>query len=197
MEQLPKYLEAEVHLFTTRCALNECEMLGPLLYGPYKILQQYSKVHCGHNEPLPASACFHRLAIKQKKHRDKYFYATKDSELSDNLRKLPGIPLLFLSHHAITLETPSDKSQRKANNLLQERLAPSQNELARLTELKREKFGEEPAMKKKKRKGPKGVNPLSCKKKQKKTVQTAGDNDAQSTKRKRIRKRNRSKIPDM
>ena len=50
---------------------------GPLLYGPYKVLQQYTLIPCGHDTPLPANRCLHRLAVKQKKRKDKFFFGTQ------------------------------------------------------------------------------------------------------------------------
>ena len=113
----------------------------------------------------------------------------QDSELSDGIRKLPGVPLLFISHNAITLESPSDKSRRKASGLLDEKMGPASHEQSRLEVLKKEVLGEE-VPKKKKRKGPKGANPLSCQKKKKKPEQSLAQGEG---KKKRHRKRKRHK----
>ncbi len=51
--------------------------VGPLLYGPLKILQQYELHQCGHQEPLPAIHCIHKLARRQRKNNLKYIIATQ------------------------------------------------------------------------------------------------------------------------
>ena len=54
--------------------------------------------------------------------------------------------------------------------------------------MKRKVFGEEPVLKKRKRKGPKGANPLSCKKKKKMSALNSQSAE-QTGKRKRKRKK--------
>ena len=87
---------------------------------------------------------------------------------------MPGVPVLFLHGNCPTLEKPSDQTSNLVQKTSEGRLLTS-HQANTIKVLKKELFGEpkvtEPK-KKKKRKGPKGPNPLSCKKKQKKS----GDN---------------------
>ena len=92
----------------------------------------------------------------------------QDAELSKQVRKTVGVPLLFISHNAMTLEAPSEKSQQKAEAEIAERLNP----VARVKELKKATLGEEEAPKKKRKKKKSGPNPLSCKKSKKKKTLT-------------------------
>ena len=81
-----------------------------------------------------------------------------------------GVPIIYLHGNCPTLEKPSDRTTSTVDSLAQGRLLTS-HQRNTIKQLKKEVFGEpevtEPR-KKKKRKGPKGPNPLSCKKKQKK-----------------------------
>ena len=89
-------------------------------------------------------------------------------------RRVPGVPVLYLHGNCPTLEKPSDQTSNLVQKTSEGRLLTS-HQANTIKVLKKELFGEpkvtEPK-KKKKRKGPKGPNPLSCKKKQKKS----GDN---------------------
>ena len=48
---------------------------GPLLYGPLKVLQQFSVHKCGHFSPLAPNKCMSDMARRQIK--EKYFVATQ------------------------------------------------------------------------------------------------------------------------
>ena len=122
----------------------------------------------------------------------------QDAELSKQIRKTVGVPLLFISFHAMTLEAPSVKDQQQAEVEIAERLNP----VARVKELKRATLGEEEGQappKKKKRKKP-GPNPLSVKKSKKKkknSVKSGTGGKIEKTGRKRHkRKRIASHVKD-
>ena len=79
------------------------------------------------------------------------------------------------------LEAPSEKSKQRAARDISEKIDQDHKSL---TALKRHVFGEEETVKKGKRKGPKGPNPLSCKKRKAKVSDVTGGKVA---KRKRKR----------
>ncbi|KAK2141198.1 hypothetical protein LSH36_1141g00029 [Paralvinella palmiformis] len=190
-EQLPKYLDAEIKLITTKCVMAECEALGSLLYGPLKILRQYCCLSCGHDPVFPAGVCVKRQARKK---RNKYLIATQDPQLSDKIRKLTGVPLLYISHNAINIEKPSDASRHKSEEALQDKLLASKSEQDKIKALKVKVLGQTEPKNKRKRKGHKEPNPLSCKKKKK----TSDDRSSQQeVKRKRKRYRKRSLPKDI
>ncbi|KAK3090967.1 hypothetical protein FSP39_016102 [Pinctada imbricata] len=163
-EQLPKYLQAEVKLSTTDCAKRECEAFGSLLYGPLKVLQQFQVTKCGHKKPVSGAAeCLRRTARK----RPVIIIGTQDSTLKEELRGVPGQPLLFIAHNAITMETPAGTSKDSATSQADQRIHPTEHAKSVLDKLKIETFGEQPVPKKKKKKH-KGKNPLSCLKSKKK-----------------------------
>jgi len=166
-EQLPKYLDAEVRLQTTPCVIAECEYFGKMLYGPLKVLQQFKVKPCAHETPQAPLQCLRRM-VKGKKCSEKFFIATQDALLSEKVRKLAGVPLLYISHNAIILEAPSDASKSAADSHVKGALLPTTSEQTNLAALKKIVFGEESSQgKKKRRRKIKGPNPLSCKKKKK------------------------------
>jgi len=198
-EQLPKYLDAEVRLQTTPCVLAECEYFGEMLYGPLKVLRQFVVKSCGHEMPQPPLKCLRRM-VAGKKCQEKFFIATQDVLLSEKIRKLSGVPLLYISHNAITLEAPSSLSKSTAEHKTKDTLQPSSCEHANLTALKKIVFGEHPEQtKKKRRRKLNGPNPLSCKKKKKDARTVLGENSERAVvkqsgeKKTRLRHRRRHK----
>lgn len=119
----------------------------------------------------------------------RYIVATQDRELQDKLRKVSGVPILYLHGRAPTLESPSEASRQQAENL-KKNLGMSIWEKNNI-ELLRKQAGivEEIKLKKKRKKG--GPNPLSCLKKKKKpetTVQSkSGTKSGKFRKRKKIK----------
>ncbi|XP_059172583.1 rRNA-processing protein UTP23 homolog [Physella acuta] len=165
-EQLPKYLNGEVKLLTTKCAIKECELGGSLLYGPFKVLSQFDIYECPHSWFKGSAKCLRRAALKQKNH---FIVATQDEELAESLRE-HNIPLLHISHNCINLEAPSDNSKKFAEEKTTKKLLLSQKQEATIAKLKEElHIPENDSDIKKKKKKRKGPNPLSCKKPQKKT----------------------------
>ncbi|XP_055351634.1 rRNA-processing protein UTP23 homolog [Paramacrobiotus metropolitanus] len=167
-EQLPKYLGAECQLLTTTCCLHETTNLGPELHGALCVLKQFSLAPCNHQEkPLPASACLETLT--RGGNTEKFLIASQDLDLQDKLRKKAGVPILYLHHHSLTLEKPSEKSLEVARTRQNEKLEPSGYQKDVIGEMKKRELGETSASlpPKRKRKGPKQPNPLSCKKSKK------------------------------
>lgn len=119
----------------------------------------------------------------------RYIIATQDREFQDRVRKIPGVPLLYLHEKAPTLERPSEASCKRAEELRNG--AITNNLQVQTIKILKEKSGlaeTEIKTKKKRKKG--GPNPLSCKKKQKKNLEiqpakTSG----------KVRKRKRVKLP--
>ncbi|XP_069110309.1 rRNA-processing protein UTP23 homolog [Argopecten irradians] len=165
-DQMPRYLEGEVNVLTTECIKAECAAFGTLLYGPLKILQQFNVQHCKHSKPVKAARCIQSIVKKAK--GGQLIVATQDHELREQLREShPGVPLLFMAYNAINMESPTELSKGTAEKELQARIAPSEHQMDVIKKLKVQTFGEEPVKKKFKKKGPKGPNPLSCKKSKK------------------------------
>lgn len=162
-EQMPKYLSDEVKLCTTVCAIAESEKLGPPLFGATLVLKQFPVRMCGHQKsPITAANCFHTMV--RKKNPDHYMVATQDPELSERVRQLVGVPLLYL-FNAITLEKPSEKSEKAGALTLQSQTEAPAHQLRTIESLKRKENLLEEAPAKKKRRKVSGPNPLSCKKK--------------------------------
>ncbi|XP_060678809.1 rRNA-processing protein UTP23 homolog [Hemiscyllium ocellatum] len=163
-EQAPKYLMGEVQLCTTSCILKELQSLGKELYGAKLIAQRFQVRSCPHGKSaVSASACLLSMVGDGNLHH--YFVATQDQELTMKIKKLSGVPLMYIIQNTMVLEKPSLKSIAQLCSLHDDQLVPV-HQRQTIQHLK-EEHGlvkeSEPRHKKRKRKG--GPNPLSCLKK--------------------------------
>jgi len=173
-KQLRSYIGPELRLFTTVCVVNEVEMLGPALYGAMLVVKQFPVRKCSHEKsPIAAVKCLQSLISSTEGNADHLIVATQDAALSATIRSTSGVPLIYISHNTIILEKESEASRYAAtSNLVAKSSNAEDPQIQVIKQLKRSQGLEddEPTkVLKKKRKGPKGPNPLSCKKK-KKTV---------------------------
>ncbi|XP_031722494.1 rRNA-processing protein UTP23 homolog [Anarrhichthys ocellatus] len=188
-EQMPKYLMGEVQLCTTSCALKELETLGKDLYGAKLILQRFQTRRCPHfKEPVPASDCL--LSMLEETNPHNYFVATQDRSLTEGLKKIPGVPLLYIILNTIVLDKPCQTSLDHVRAVqLGELVSPAQQQSIRsLKEVQGidQKDGERRGKKRKRKRS--NPNPLSCLKKKKKGGPTPPKKKTEDgEKRKRVR----------
>uniref|UniRef100_UPI00398E5A7A rRNA-processing protein UTP23 homolog n=1 Tax=Pristiophorus japonicus TaxID=55135 RepID=UPI00398E5A7A len=185
-EQMPKYLMGEVQLCTTSCVLKELESLGKELYGAKLIAQRFQVRNCPHfKNPVSASACL--LSMVENNNLHHYFVATQDQELTVKIKKLSGVPLMYIIQNTMVLEKPSPKSIAQLQFLHGNQFVPvhQQQTIQHLKEKQGLVKESEPRHKKRKRKG--GPNPLSCLKKKIQPPQQPNKEKKQRRSRKRRR----------
>ncbi|XP_077362591.1 rRNA-processing protein UTP23 homolog [Festucalex cinctus] len=168
-EQMPKYLMGEVQLCTTNCALKELENLGKELIGAKIILQRYQVRKCQHfKSPIPASECL--LSMLEGTNPHHYFVATQDFKLTTGLKKIPGVPLLYIILNTMVLDKPSQSSLDQVQAVqLGQLVSPTQQQSLRSMKEEQgvmKKDGDRRGKKRKRK--PHNPNPLSCLKKKKK-----------------------------
>ncbi|NWQ63804.1 UTP23 protein, partial [Neopipo cinnamomea] len=188
-EQLPGYLGGAAQLCTTRCVIKELESLGKALYGAKLIAQRFEVRKCSHlKDPVSGSTCL--LSMTEDGNPHHFFIATQDQDLSNKVKKKPGVPLLFIIQNTMVLDKPSPKSLAFVQKLQTNQLVPEYRKQS-IVELKeKEGLAKQEGEKRRKRKRAGGPNPLSCLKKKKKKTQDGQEPSAQKKKR-RKRKRNR------
>ncbi|NWH96269.1 UTP23 protein, partial [Aegithalos caudatus] len=188
-EQLPGYLDGATQLCTTRCVIKELESLGKALYGAKLIAQRFQVRNCSHHKnPVSGSTCL--LSMIEDGNPHHFFIATQDQDLSNKVKKKPGIPLLFIIQNTMVLDKPSPKSLAFVQKLQTNQLVPEYQKQS-IVELKeKEGLVKQEGEKRRKRKRAGGPNPLSCLKKKKKKTQEGQEASAEKKKR-RKRKRNR------
>eukprot|EP00468_Gymnochlora_sp_CCMP2014_P014219 CAMPEP_0167768840 /NCGR_PEP_ID=MMETSP0110_2-20121227/16915_1 /TAXON_ID=629695 /ORGANISM="Gymnochlora sp., Strain CCMP2014" /LENGTH=268 /DNA_ID=CAMNT_0007657607 /DNA_START=19 /DNA_END=825 /DNA_ORIENTATION=- len=162
-EQIPKLFSSPVMPCVTRCTVSALRKKGDSHSGASLIAKRFTRVPCIHEGIIDERECISGLAGKSNDQH--YCYAAQDVKLRNTIRKVPAAPLSFLREAVPILETPSQASKVKAKEAMDEKRGLSTFEEKNLTELREENKTEK---KRRKRKGPKGPNPLSCKKKRRK-----------------------------
>uniref|UniRef100_A0A3Q2XLA5 rRNA-processing protein UTP23 homolog n=1 Tax=Hippocampus comes TaxID=109280 RepID=A0A3Q2XLA5_HIPCM len=154
-EQMPKYLMGEVQLCTTNCALKELESLGKELVGAKIILQRYQVRKCHHlKSPVPAS---------------EFAMYNNDFKLTTGLKKIPGVPLLYIILNTIVLDKPSQSSLDQVQAAqLGELVSPAQQQNLHTMKEEQGIIKNADRRGKKRKRKPHNPNPLSCLKKKKK-----------------------------
>ena len=162
IDQIKKYFNSEIKIFTTHCALRELYQIGPQVSGAHKILKKFTKHKCGHeNASLEPMECF--KAMISSDNPSHYIIGTQDSELHQVLRSCRGIPILYISGSTLYLESPSFQSKKEAKKKFREQDLLTDFEKETLAKMNRN--NEDNPKHNRKRKRAKGPNPLSCKKK--------------------------------
>ncbi|KAK7138576.1 hypothetical protein R3I93_015879 [Phoxinus phoxinus] len=195
-EQLPKYLMGEVQLCTTNCALKELETLPKELYGAKLILQRFQIRRCKHTkDPVPASECLLSMLGETNPHH--YFIATQDQELTKALKKIPGVPLLYIILNTMVLDKPSERTLKHVEAVQLGEVVVNPTQQKSIQSLKEKeglgKDGEDKRGRKRKRKSS-NPNPLSCLKKKRKTAMPPQPKKTDGEKKKRIRSKKRRPV---
>jgi U3 small nucleolar RNA-associated protein 23 len=188
---LEKLLDDKVTLIIPSCIFKEVQSLENKIPGLLKLLSQYKIEQCPHNLLSPTNCIRDYIG---KKNSSKYFVATQDNFLRVQLRKIPGVPLIFFEQNMLLMDKPSrvsiEASERRENlkedpkKTEKKILDEKKNEISDflLEEFKNSKYykqkQEEYKLNKlmgKIRKKAKGPNPLSVKKKQSYYIQKEKD----------------------
>ncbi|KRZ72922.1 rRNA-processing protein UTP23 -like protein, partial [Trichinella papuae] len=190
-EQIQKYLQEDVLIYTTACVLQELELLGGHFHGALLIAKQYKCLKCKHmvqkEKPCSASWCLQKLVGKENS--KKYFIATQDKDLRAELsEKVAASPLLFLQQKVIHLDRLSQLCKEKANREIESKLnfESSKDTVAMLKNKLLPKCYSENKEENFIRRRPKAPNPLSCLKKKKKG-NNVPKSDGKRTRRRRRR----------
>ena len=188
---LEKLLGEKVTLIIPSCIFKEVQSIESKIPGLLKLLSQYKIESCKHGLLSPTNCIRDYIG---NKNQFKYFVATQDNFLRIQLRKIPGVPLIFFEQNMLLMDKPSkisiESSERKEN--LKE--DPQKKEKKLLNEKKEEirdflvaEFKESKYYKRKQeefklnklmgniRKKAKGPNPLSVKKKNSYYIQKEKD----------------------
>lgn len=179
-------------LVITQCCIHELYLQGKLQQPAVDLAKTFERRKCNHREAIPGdecltsvvgqTRCYHNIhtpcsySQTGDKNKHRYVVATQSHPLRVKLRSVPATPIVHVNRSVMVLEPPSDITLRaKAlvstfaciSKLLH--LCTIQNEEHNLhaasSDLALVGSDAQPEQAKKKRKGPKGPNPLSVKKK--------------------------------
>jgi rRNA-processing protein FCF1 len=101
---LEKFLDEKVILIIPSCIFKEVQSIESKIPGLLKLLSQYKIEQCKHNLLTPTNCIRDYIG---KKNNSKYFVATQDNFLRVQLRKIPGVPLIFFEQNMLLMDKPS------------------------------------------------------------------------------------------
>ncbi|KAJ3801646.1 Fcf1-domain-containing protein [Lentinula aff. detonsa] len=158
VKQLGTVLQGEVKPMITQCCIHEL-YLQRGQQPAVDLAKTFERRKCNHREPIPGDECLASVVGDSNKHR--YVIATQSTPLRTKLRLIPAVPIVHINRSVMILEPPSDTTIRAKALMEQKALnSTASTETALLASLS---TSAEPVPKKKR--GPKGPNPLSVKKK--------------------------------
>jgi len=146
------------------------------------LAKTFERRKCNHREAIPGDECLSSVIGDSNKHR--YVVATQSQPLRVKLRAIPAVPIVHVNRSVMVLEPPSDATLKIKESTEEQALHPTAPDMAFVPT----KLPAEPLRKKK---GPKGPNPLSVKKKKPKV------NEVASSRQQKGKEREREKRPEV
>ncbi|ODQ62366.1 hypothetical protein WICANDRAFT_13339, partial [Wickerhamomyces anomalus NRRL Y-366-8] len=164
---LERTIQAEVRPMITQCCMEELYKTKNQKLIEYG--KSFERRRCNHPpaKPVPSHECIKSIVIVDGENKHRYVVASENEQLRWSLRKIPGIPLIYMNRAVMVMEPLSKASAQASRTLERGKLSKGLNDV---------KVGfKNPVMDEdekevaekvvKKRKGPKEPNPLSIKKK--------------------------------
>ncbi|KAI6024480.1 Fcf1-domain-containing protein [Pisolithus marmoratus] len=153
--QLSTVLQGVTKPMITQCCIHELYLQGKSQQLAVDLAKTFERRKCNHREAIAGDDCLASVVGDTNKHR--YVIATQSQPLRAKLRFVPGVPIIHINRSVMILEPPSEETIRVKQQKEQQALCPGAEELAKLSQ--------QPSNPPRKKKGPKGPNPLSVKKK--------------------------------
>lgn len=180
---LKRTLQAEVKPMITQCCMQQ--LYESRNQGAIDAAKEFERRRCNHNpkDPKSAEECLLSVVNVNGKNKHRYVVATQDVEIRRKLRRVPGVPLVYMNRSVMVMEPLSTASEKVSQEVENAKLYKGLNDakyagIAHNEEEEAEEKGDgSQENKPKKRKGPKEPNPLSMKKK-KKVASTSGSGEA-------------------
>ena len=164
-EQMPKLMQADVDLCTTRCIIEDLRKRGKVFSGAHKIAKSLTYLKCRHKKKyISADQCIYKLLNNDN--NDRLICAVSDKEIRKSIQQIPGVPILSVHGNYIYMEAPNKADKIGQEQITINKSALNQNEKDLIDYLNADQNKNKQIIYKRKR--IKGPNPLSMKKKKKK-----------------------------
>lgn len=196
---LKRTLQADIKVMITQCCMEALYKAGDK--SVIALAKRFERRRCNHNikDPKKPAECIKSIVDINGENKHRYIVASQDLKLRRYLRRIPGVPLIHISRSVMVMEPLSTASARVGNKMEQDKLFKGLNDpesagRKTLNDGNETKDGD--ATVPKKRKGPKGPNPLSVKRSKKHKgegeVKETGNDGELTTKKKRKRRHKKS-----
>ncbi|KIJ68259.1 hypothetical protein HYDPIDRAFT_146125 [Hydnomerulius pinastri MD-312] len=153
-KQLSTVLQGNVKPMITQCCIQELYLMDKSHQSAVDLAKSFERRKCNHREAIPGDECLASVVGDSNKHR--YVIASQSQSLRAKLRLVPAVPIVHINRAVMVLEPPSDVTLKTKQQAEEKALGPTATERAALPSQS------DPPRRKK---GPKGPNPLSVKKK--------------------------------
>ncbi|KAJ1940010.1 hypothetical protein GGF37_004162 [Kickxella alabastrina] len=170
VKSLEEALQGPIKPFLTFCAISDVRKESEFRDKAVAISKTFEKRRCPHKDPIEATQCM--AEIMGKENKNNLCVAVQDDNLRLALRRVPGVPILYLQRNVVVMERIKEVGKEVGREISREKMGVSEAEKKMLRIVKRKEIEEKVAGKRRKVKGPKAPNPLSVKK-QAKSVKTA------------------------
>ncbi|KAI8977089.1 Fcf1-domain-containing protein [Mycotypha africana] len=181
-DALSELMNDTTRIFVTECILKDIKDKGHEFTSAYILAKRFEVRKCPHHHKdskddstlVSAYQCIRDLVGKENnKH---YCVASQQPKLRDRMRKIPGVPIIYVDvkHKRLGLEPMTDRTKKVLKEKEIEKETALDKETARLKKAlfaekrKERQLHQRPRPKGQKQKA-KGVNPLAMKKRKRKT----------------------------
>lgn len=178
---LERTLQGTVKPMVTQCTVEHLyRAKTPEAKDAVKLAKSFERRRCGHvvsehdeTKPAPLSAfeCLCEVVGETNKHR--YVVATQKPKLRQRFRKIPGLPLIYLSRSVMIMEPMSKATETRRKEIEEAKLLSGLNKVV----------SEPVESHRPKAKKAKGPNPLSVKKRQRPEDEEGGSRKRRRGKR--------------
>jgi len=155
-QQLGIVLQGTVKPMITQCCIHELYLQGKSQQAAVDLAKSFERRKCNHREAILGEECIASVIGDSNKHR--YVIATQSQTLRVKLRLIPAVPIVHINRAVMILEPPSDVTSKAKQQIEEKTFQPSAAELATI---RADNLADPP----RRRRTPKGPNPLSVKKK--------------------------------
>ncbi|RLV91835.1 rRNA-processing protein UTP23 [Spathaspora sp. JA1] len=195
MNGLTKTIQGEIKPMITQCCVQA--LYDSKDQKAIDLAKTFERRRCNHREPIDPADCIESVVDINGVNKHRYVVACQNLSLRKKLRKIPGVPMIFMNRSVMVMEPLSDVSAKYSKEFEDKKLTAGLNALE---SAKRKNVDEEPGSEeppKKKKKGPKEPNPLSIKKKKTtKTEQSSTEEPKKKPNRRRKHKSSTEANPD-
>lgn len=164
---LERTLQDDVKPMITQCCISS--LYATKNQDAIDLAKSFERRRCNHSikDPKEPGECIIDIVDIDGKNKHRYIVATQDIETRRKLRRTPGVPLVHVSRSVMIMEPISDASFKTNQRMEKDKLTKGLNDPKHYTQdiEKENKSKDSENNASKKRKGPKGPNPLSMKKK--------------------------------
>ena len=174
LKGLNRTIQSECKPMITQCCMQALYETGN--QDAISIAKRFERRRCNHQptKPETPSNCIESIVNVEGENKHRYIIASQDQELRKKLRRVPGVPIIFMNRSVMVMEPLSRASAAFSERFEASKLTQGLNnskaykvETVKAEEVKDGEdasTGPKPEVSKK-RKGPKAPNPLSVKKK--------------------------------